>query len=224
MKQQFVGVVSHELRTPLTNMGIFLNNVSKGLYGTMNESGTEVLAGVQQGVDRLIKLTTDLMDVERLEAGALQLDIKAVSIENCVEDAVKTVSGQSQAKSVTVEVSVKDCNVKADKERMVQVLVNLLSNAIKFSPANSTITVRSTTSGPMLRLEVRDNGPGIPDNLQEKIFDRFQQVHIDDAKKLGGAGLGLAICKSIVEQHGGKIGVDSTPNAGATFWFTLPLA
>ncbi len=221
MKQQFVAVVSHELRTPLTNMGLFLDNVSKGLYGKLDESGTEVLGGVQQGVGRLIKLTTDLLDVERLEAGAFQLDIKPVPVDRCVQDAVNAVAGQAKAKGVTVEVSVNECIVNADRERLVQVLVNLLSNAIKFSPSNSTVSVRTTPSDAMLRVEIRDDGPGVPEALQERIFDRFQQVNIDDSKKLGGAGLGLAICKSIVEQHGGKIGVDSTPGAGATFWFTL---
>src|SRR5579885_1992173 len=237
MKQQFVAVVSHELRTPLTNMGLFLDNVSKGLYGKLDESGTEVLGGVQQGVGRLIKLTTDLLDVERLEAGAFQLDIKPVPVDRCVQHAVNAVAGQAKAKGVTIEVSVndcivnadeersvnadKECIVNADRERLVQVLVNLLSNAIKFSPSNSTVSVRTTPSDAMLRVEIRDDGPGVPEALQERIFDRFQQVNIDDSKKLGGAGLGLAICKSIVEQHGGKIGVDSTPGAGATFWFTL---
>src|SRR5262249_26142705 len=150
------------------------------------------------------------------EAGALQLDIKPVPVGGCIEEAVTAIAGQGKAKGVAVEVSVDPCSVNADKKRLVAVLGNLLSNPIKFSPVNSTVSVRSTTSGSMVRVEIRDNGPGVPQTFQEKIFDRFQQVNIDDSKKLGGAGLGLAICKSIVEQHGGKIGVDSTPGAGAT--------
>lgn len=222
MKQQFVAVVSHELRTPLTNMGMFLDTVEKGIYGSLNDSGMDVLAGVQRGVDRLIKLTSDLMDVERLEAGALQLQITTTPVAPCIQDAIKTVASQAEAKKVTIASEPTEQLVKADKERLVQVLVNLLSNAIKFCPADSKVFTRTTICDTMLRIEISDNGPGVLPELKEKIFDRFQQSSIDDSKKLGGAGLGLAICKSIVEQHGGQIGVDSEPGAGAKFWFTLP--
>ncbi len=223
MKQQFVAVVSHELRTPLNNMGMFLDTVEKGLYGRLDHTGMDILSGVQGGVHRLIKLTTDLMDVERLEAGALQLEIMPLPIERCIQEAIKTVSRQAAAKGITIDSQLSQCHVNGDNERVVQVLVNLLSNAIKFCPPGSTVSVRSIKGDTMARIEIRDNGPGLPHELHEKIFDRFQQVSIDDSKKLGGAGLGLAICKSIVEQHGGKIGVESEPGAGAKFWFTLPL-
>ncbi len=223
MKQQFVAVVSHELRTPLTNMGMFLATVEKGLYGSLNDSGKDVLVGVQLGVERLIKLTSDLMDVERLEAGALQLQVSTTAVEPCIQDAIKTVASQAEAKNVTIESEPAERPVKADKERLVQVLVNLLSNAVKFCPSDSKIFIQTTTCDTMLRIEISDNGPGVAPELKEKIFDRFQQASIDDSRKLGGAGLGLAICKSIVEQHGGQIGVDSEPGAGAKFWFTLPL-
>lgn len=230
MKQQFVAVVSHELRTPLTNVGMFLDMIDRGQYGRLDETGMNVLAGVQGGVDRLIKLTKDLMDVERLEAGVLKLDIACVPVDDCIEDAMKTVSPQAQAKNITITTNSQtgletdQCQVQADRERLVQVLVNLLSNAIKFCPPNSGVSIHSTKDETMLRLEISDSGPGIPPELHEKIFDRFQQVNLDDSKKLGGAGLGLAICKSIIEQHGGKIGVASEPGSGAKFWFTLPLS
>jgi len=226
MKQQFVAVVSHELRTPLTNMGMFLDMVEKGLYGRLEASGMDVLPGIQQGVDRLIKLTTDLMDVERLGAGALHLDIKPLAIDRGIEESIKTVVPQAEAKGVAIPFENCGCTVNADKERFVQVMVNLLSNAIKFSPADSQVLIRVTRidEDNMMRIEVCDSGPGVPAEMQEKIFDRFQQVNIDDAKKRGGAGLGLAICKSIVELHGGKIGVDKESCPGAKFWFTLPVA
>lgn len=101
-------------------------------------------------------------------------------------------------------------------------LVNLLSNAVKFSAADSKVIIQATSCDNMLKIEITDSGPGIPAEHQNKIFDRFQQVSIDDSKKLGGAGLGLAICKSIVEQQGGQIGVESELGAGAKFWFTVP--
>jgi len=223
MKQQFVAVVSHELRTPLTNMGMFLATVEKGLYGHLDDSGMDVLPGIRQGVDRLIKLTTDLMDVERLESGALQLEIVDLPIERCIQEAVKTVARQAEAKRITIDCKPSQWHVNGDNERILQVLVNLLSNAIKFCPPDSTVSVQATKGDTMVRIEISDNGPGLPPELHEKIFNRFQQVNIDDSKKLGGAGLGLAICKSIVEQHGGIIGVESEPGTGARFWFTLPL-
>lgn len=242
MKQQFVAVVSHELRTPLTTVGNFCEMIEEGIYGRLNDSGMESLQGVQTGVTRLIKLTRDLLDIERLEAGYMQLDIRDFGFNQVLTQALHAVSGQAEKLGVQVEIPSTDISVSADPERSVQILVNLISNALKFSPAGSTVKVslkkepnthrsdwQRTTSAitlsrdhEMLRVDVTDSGPGIALEHQKRIFDRFQQVSTDDAKKRGGAGLGLAICKSIVEQHGGTIGVDSEPGSGSSFWFTLP--
>lgn len=244
MKQQFVAVVSHELRTPLTTVGNFCEMIEEGIYGRLNDSGMESLKGVQTGVTRLIKLTRDLLDIERLEAGYMQLDIREFGFNQALTQALHAVSGQAEKLGVKVEIPSTDITVSADPERSVQVLVNLISNALKFSPAGSTVKVsvkiepnihkseweRTTSSitlskdQEMLRVDVTDSGSGIALEHQKRIFDRFQQVSTDDAKKRGGAGLGLAICKSIVEQHGGTIGVDSEPGEGSRFWFTLPIS
>lgn len=244
MKQQFVAVVSHELRTPLTTVGNFCEMIEEGIYGRLNDSGMESLKGVQTGVTRLIKLTRDLLDIERLEAGYMQLDIREFDFNQVLAQALHAVSGQADKLGVNVEMPSTEVSVSADLERSVQVLVNLISNALKFSVPGSTVKV-SLKKEPnthksewehatgaitlskeheMLKIEVIDSGPGIAVEHQRRIFDRFQQVSTDDAKKRGGAGLGLAICKSIVEGHGGTIGVDSEPGQGSIFWFTLPVA
>jgi signal transduction histidine kinase len=224
MKQQFVAVVSHELRTPLTSVDNFLDMVKEGIYGKLSDSGLESLAGVQTGVDRLIKLTRDLLDVERLDAGQLQLDIRDASLDLAISQALQAVSGAAANADVSIEAQDTNLVVKADSERIVQVFINLLSNAIKFSPEKGIVAISISAENEMALIEIKDSGPGIAREHQDRIFDRFQQVNIDDAKKRGGSGLGLAICKLIVEQHGGRIGVKSEPGRGSVFWFTLPLA
>jgi len=224
MKQQFIAFVSHELRTPLTSVENYLDMVKEGIYGKLSDSGMESLTGVQAGVERLIRLTRDLLDVERLEAGQLQLDIRKTDLARVFRESLHAVSGVSSNNGVTVDVPNNSASVNADAERIVQVTVNLVSNAIKFTPKGGTVAVRLSSDNSYALIEVIDNGPGIAREYHEKIFDRFQQVNIDDAKKRGGSGLGLAICKLIVEQHNGAIGVKSEPGKGSTFWFTLPLA
>lgn len=224
MKQQFVAVVSHELRTPLTTVGNFLDMLENGIYGQVTESGMVSLKGVQVGVERLIKLTRDLLDIERLEAGSLQLDVQNIPIAACLDQALNAVSAPAEKAKVNIDIAKTDIKVKADLERIVQVLINLISNAIKFSPVDSSIKVELAEEAKMVRVKIADQGPGIAQNMQDRIFDRFQQVSIDDSKKRGGAGLGLAICKQIVEQHSGQIGVESEIGKGSIFWFTLPLS
>lgn len=227
IKQQFVAVVSHELRTPLSTVDNYLEMLKRNMYGELSEAGHERLSGVQTSVERLIKLTTQLLDAERLESGTLTMEIKEAEISSILKQAKQAVLGPAEAADVSIEIEDCQLSIEADQERIVQVVVNLLSNAIKFSPEGGVVRLAVEKGPHQVRVEVADQGPGIPPGFEKRIFDRFQQVSIDDSRKRGGAGLGLAISQAIVEQHGGTIGVESAVKngcrCGSIFWFTLPI-
>lgn len=163
------------------------------------------------------------IDLEKLESGTVLIAPMPCDLKRIFEHSLNSVEVFAREKSVKLAFPEK-CNVEftADPDRIVQVLVNLISNAVKFSPPNGTVYVGCEEQAQWLRLTVTDQGRGIPAQYRQSIFERFQQVEAGDAKKKGGTGLGLAICKSIIEQHGGNIGVDSEEGKGSTFWFTLP--
>lgn len=232
MKQDFVAMVSHDLRTPLTSVQGFLSLLSIDAYGKLNDAGKESLSLTEDSVDRLIALVNDLLDIEKMESGMLSLQIENCKASDIVKRAVDAVASLAAQKAINIKSSIQEhSEVKADGDRIVQVMVNLLGNAIKFSPEGSDILIAEREVDGFIELQVRDFGRGIPKHLTESIFDRFKQVELSDEKVEGGSGLGLAICKAIVERHGGKIGVDSPddgvighPAGGSQFWFRLPKA
>jgi len=224
MKNEFVATVSHELRTPLTSLRGSLGLLSAGALGPLPELAKEAVAIAERNALRLITLTNDILDLERLQTGALKLNLSISALDEVLERAFEVVRGMAEHHGVTLTGPATEARVLADRDRLVQVLVNLLSNAVKFSPRGSTVDVKVGRAADMVEVAVRDNGRGVPPSHQRAIFERFQQVEASDARQKGGTGLGLAICKTIVEQHGGDIGVASEPGRGSTFWFRVPLA
>lgn len=222
MKQEFVAMVSHDLRAPLSAMKLTLEILLMGKYGQLNEDGLQRVKGNQSNIDRLMALVNDLLDIEKLESGQMQLDLQVSDIQEIFERSVQAVFGLAHSRRITITAAPEHFDVVADDDRIVQVLVNLLSNSIKFSPESSTIEVSAQPVEQFLEIRVTDNGRGIPKDKISLVFERFKQVSSDDAKKLGGSGLGLSICKSIVEAHKGTIGVESEEGMGTTFWFRLP--
>lgn len=224
MKREFVAMVSHDLRTPLTSIQGFLSLVAVGVYGQLNESGQENCTIAEGNISRLIALINDLLDIEKMESGKLELTISGVTVLCIFERTIQAVGGFADQQGVKIEADDNEVELEADGDRLVQVLINLVSNAVKFSPKGSTVTMsaKSFDQGQGIEFRVTDRGRGIPESFRETIFDRFQQVEAADAKKKGGSGLGLAICKAIVERHGGTIGVESNEGAGSTFWFRIP--
>jgi len=174
--------------------------------------------------DRLIRLINDILDLRKIEAGKLELSLQEVSPERLVSFSADGVKSFGTENNVTVRTEVADGVVlDCDIDRIIQVLTNFLSNAIKFSPTDGEVLVSGSIVNPgVYRFSVADNGPGIPEDQYDKLFQKFQQLDSSDMREKGGTGLGLAISKAIVEEHGGKIGFDSIPDAGATFWFELP--
>jgi signal transduction histidine kinase len=182
---------------------------------------------ISQEADRLTELVNNLLDMSRLEAGALPLDPEECHLADIVGDAVTRIARQATERSqrIDVDVPLDLQEMYVDYELIGRVLQNLVSNAIKYSPDGSTVTIRAHHENPMgeVIVEVQDEGIGVSDEDQTRLFDRFFRVRSQTARSRPGAGLGLAICKAIVEAHGGRIWVKSKQGQGSTFSFSLPV-
>ncbi len=222
MKAQFVQMVSHDLRTPLTSVQSYLDLLGRGVYGNLSESGTQKLTLLNKSVDRLVNMIRDLLDIERWESGHLKITITDTTLKEIVEPSLEAVNSHKEVKKVTINAPKEDLKIRGDSERLVQVVINLLHNAIKFSPEKGKIDLTARRENGFVEIDIKDEGPGIPPDLQKAIFERFKQVSDEDATVKKGTGLGLAISKAIVEAHGGTIGVTSEEGKGSTFWFKLP--
>jgi PAS domain S-box-containing protein len=219
LKKGFLSTVSHELRTPLTSIRGSLGLLASGAAGPLPDHVVEVVALAERNAIRLMALIEDILDSERLETGRIELHMTRVPIASILRRAMESLA--PGAHGVTVDAPNVSSSIDVDADRIVQVLVNLLSNAVKFSPPGGVVTIAVTVDGQWTEFRVIDHGRGVPAVHRRAIFERFRQVDPSDAREKGGAGLGLAICKSIVEQHGGSIGVESEEGAGSAFWFRL---
>jgi len=225
MKRDFVAMVSHDLRTPLTSIQMVHSLLAAGAYGDLTQDGVESVIGAQDCCDRLITLVNDLLDLERMESGRMDLNLESVKISEIIDASLSMVKNAITAKRIKLTKDTDfDPSVSADKERMVQVMLNLVSNAVKFSPESSCLIISTSKDDKSAIVKVKDEGRGVPESQKESIFERFKQVNKSDSKGRKGSGLGLAISKAIVELHGGQIGVESHENRGSTFYITLPLA
>ncbi len=222
MKDEFVSVISHELRTPLTSIRASLGLLANGLLGNVGEKAQRMIQIAVVNTDRLIRLINDILVAQELASGAIKIDRRTCDVGQLMlraEDSVRSMAAESR---VRLRSTLLQAEVFADADRIYQVLTNLLSNAIKFSPPDSYVTLAAERNGSEILFRVEDNGRGIPSNKLETVFERFQQVDASDSRDKPGTGLGLAICRSIVEQHDGRIWVESTLGKGSTFLFTIP--
>lgn len=223
-KRELIAMVSHDLSAPLSSIEGTLNLLSTKSVATLTERGADLVGRAQRNAGRLIKLVDNLLTIERLESGKFELNLELVSIDSLCQSAIEMVKDQADRKSILL--SAEPCYADAilDPGRIEQVIVNLLSNAIKFSPQQSTIKIFVQDADRAVRICVTDSGRGVPKEDQLRVFDRFYQVDsVRDSQKGGPSlGLGLAICKAIVEAHGGTIGVESDGENGSKFWFSVP--
>jgi PAS domain S-box-containing protein len=220
MKQQFLAMVSHDLRTPLNSVLNLLTLVGEGTYGDLDSTGKKRITAAEEDVQRLVKLINELLQLERLDAGKMRLELSEVYTEDLVRRALNSVQAVADEKLIRFDTSVDEQKVTADPDKIVQVLVNLISNAVKASDSAQTIRIEGKRAGSMVAITVEDHGCGIPKEKQRTIFEPFEQLSQNGSKE--GFGLGLAICRRIVEGHSGELTLESELGQGSKFKFTLP--
>jgi signal transduction histidine kinase len=221
-KRDFVNMVSHDIRTPLSGMAIFLEMIPMGVYGQLNESGVERAGALGSALNRIVAMVNDLLDIEKMQSGQFQIFKTEVDSNALVKSSIEMVQGYAEQQQVNLNCENTDGVLACDEARIIQVLQNLLSNAIKFSQPGKTVTLRAERQADVTRFEVIDNGKGIAEDDIPILFDRFTQAKDDGSPRKAGFGLGLAICKDIVDRHGGQIGIISKVGVGSTFWLALP--
>ncbi|MNS34767.1 Alkaline phosphatase synthesis sensor protein PhoR [compost metagenome] len=201
----------------------FASVLSDGVLGELSARQQEGMDRIMDGADRMLALVSDLLDMSRIQAGQFSVTLGRVNLAEVCRDAIETLRPLADRQGLTVvdETVAADAAVRGDGQRLEQVVMNLLSNAIKFTPEGGTVTLRTRREGDHVRVEVADTGVGIPPEERDRIFEAFTQVDMSYTRRAGGSGLGLAISRSLIEAHGGRIGVESAPGGGSTFWFTV---
>ena len=230
IKDEFISTVSHELRTPLTSIRGALGLLSAGLMGAVDAKAQNLLRIAVTNTDRLIRLINDILDLERMESGRAPLHMRRCSFRDLIQQAMETMNPMADANQVKLKFVLaapqEAIYFDGDSDRILQVLTNLLSNAVKFSPLESTVEVLLDADAESVLLRVSDQGRGIPIDKLDSIFDRFQQVEASDARQKGGTGLGLTICRSIIQQHNGSIWAESNTQhlrgPGASLYVSIP--
>jgi PAS domain S-box-containing protein len=223
LKNEFLSTVGHELRTPLTSIHGALGLLATGSLGKLPAQAQRMADIAISNTDRLVRLINDLLDIERMESGKMLLACQVVDLANLAKQAADVMMNMADQAGVQLILNCASVQGFADPDRIVQALTNLLSNAIKFSLAGSRVWLGVAQQGDQALLQVKDEGRGIPTAKLGVIFERFQQVSASDSRYRSGTGLGLAICRSIAQQHGGRIWVESVFGEGSTFSIALPL-
>ena len=219
---RFIGIAAHDLRSPLAN----ILTAGQYLRETLTDVGEDneiLLSFIPQQAHYMLSLISDLLDMSQLESGTFVLEREIIEIEPFVETIVRPHRSMAETKGIRILLNVTASGwVDVDPKRLRQVLDNLISNAIKFSPHASTITITVEREDSKVRFSVQDEGPGISEQEQARLFQYFSRTSARPTGNETSTGLGLAIARRVVEAHGGEIGVVSAPGQGATFWFTLP--
>jgi two-component system phosphate regulon sensor histidine kinase PhoR len=224
VRRDFVANVSHELRTPVA---VIRANAETLLAGAKDdpEIAGRLIDGLHRNAERLARLLADLLDLSRLDAGQYRLDVGPVPVRAVTEQSLTAVEPQAQKRGITVAVDVPEqLAVRADAKALDQILVNLIDNGVKYTRAQGHVWVQARELGDVVRIEVRDDGPGIADKHRERVFERFYRADPSRSREAGGTGLGLSIVKHLVESMGGEVGVEANAPRGSVFWLRLPRA
>lgn len=223
-KSEFVSIASHELRTPLTSIKGSLSILSTGIAGEMDDEAKELVAVADQETDRLVRLINDLLDIAKIESRSFTLKQNWVSLDDLINTSIDSLKGFATQAEVnfSYESKLDPIAVNIDKDRIQQVITNLCSNAIKYSPKDGTVVISCEfTHDKNIIVGITDSGPGISEENQALIFEKFRQATDPTSPLVKGTGLGLAISKALVEEHGGTVGVKSELGKGSTFYFNL---
>lgn len=224
LKDHFLGLLSHELRTPLNAIVGFGSILQDEVLGPLNAKQKHAVERMLGGSTVMLSLVNDLLDLTRMQAGRFTLDLGPIAIQNVINETISAMKPlfEERKHRIIYESLPEPPIIRADDQRITQILMNLLGNAIKYTPDGGTIRIRTEVDGAFVRVAVEDNGLGIAAEDQPKLFKPFAQL--DPATSYStGAGLGLSIVKGLVEAHGGTVGVRSEPGAGSCFWFTMPI-
>lgn len=224
LKNEFVSTVSHELRTPLTSIKGSLGLIEAGAVGELPPELKTMVDIAFKNSERLVRLINDILDIEKIEAGKMEFRMEVHNLSALISSAIDTNAAFADQYGVTLELSevVPQDRIFGDTDRLQQVFANLLSNAVKFSPKGGNVEIAVSRVNTGFRIAVHDDGPGIPDEYREQIFEKFSQVDSSDSRKKGGTGLGLNIARTIVETHKGKLYFESNPGKGTVFFVDLP--
>ena len=223
LKNNFISTVSHELRTPLTSIRGSLGLITGGALGEVSSKINDMLLVAENNAERLLLLINDILDMQKIEIGEISFFFDEVDLSSLIEDSIKESGSLAEECGIkfSFEHKLKDAYVYADKIRLIQVVVNLLSNATKFSPRDSTVNVSLYRKNQSLFISVADSGPGIPEDFQPKMFDKFTQYDSSATRIKGGAGLGLTISKAIIERHNGSLTYITSEETGTVFTIEL---
>jgi len=224
MKEEFITTISHELRTPLTSVLVSLGMLKANMQEQLPEPAQKLVAMAHSNSRRLVRLISDILDIEKIEAGKMTFQFEPLELVVLVQRVIEDNRALAEQAQVTVacKTMISDAWIQGDADRLMQALTNLLSNAIKYSPPDKPVVVVVCEHGSMLCIEITDHGPGIPVEFHDQIFRKFAQVIRSGRKEKAGTGLGLNIARLIVQQHGGRIDFQSTPGVRTTFCIELP--
>jgi signal transduction histidine kinase len=224
LKSEFLASMSHELRTPLHTIIGFSEILAEELEGPVNEKQRRFINHIHQDSLHLLELINDILDLSKIESGRVELRPEIFRLDTSVEEVRSSILPQAEAKSIGIATAIPaGISLRADRVRVKQILLNLLSNAVKFTPSGGKISVDAVLRDGFAEISVTDTGIGIPPEEHQSVFDKFYQVGATTKGVREGTGLGLAISKRLVEEHGGKIWVESQPGKGSRFSFTAPL-
>jgi signal transduction histidine kinase len=223
-KSEFLANMSHELRTPLNAIIGFSEVLSDRMFGDLNEKQEEYLKDIHASGTHLLSLINDILDLSKIEAGRMELELTEFDLANAIENALMLIRERAGRRSIALHTSIDNQlgQIQADERKVRQVVLNLLSNAIKFTPEGGRIDVHAAPKDESVEVSVTDTGVGIAPEDQEAVFEEFRQVGTAE-KKAEGTGLGLTLCRKFIELHGGRIWVRSQEGVGSTFTFTIPV-